>query len=157
MTRGHPPHVAIGEAEDKARARGVMVFALEPVKDLPFHFVICDKDCISFVRVRRLKYPGYEVGAIEQSCRNDIAALRAIPVTGEIFRELWVRGPDRHWYRYLVLPGSVEALEDEDEPDDTNRKEGGAVPLSPLLTASPPSAITDPGICDHTLPARATR
>jgi len=131
VTRGHPPHVAIGEAEHKARARGLMVFALEPEGDLPFHFVICDRDCISLVRVRRLKYPGYGVGAIEASCKNDIALLRAIPVTPEIFRELWVRGPDRHWYRYLVLPGSIEVLEDEDDTGDKYRQEGGAVPPSP--------------------------
>ena len=117
MTRGHPPHVAIGEAERKARAEGVMVFALEPKGDLPFHFVICDRDCISLVRVRRLKYPGYGVAAIEQSCKNDIAALRAIPMTPEIFGELWVRGPDRHWHRYLILPESIEALENEHNDD----------------------------------------
>ena len=118
MTRGHPPHVAIGEAERKARMEGVMVFALEPEGDLPFHFVICDRDCISLVRVRRLKYPGYGVAAIEHSCKNDIAALRAVSVTPEIFRELWVRGPDRHWYRYLVLKDRIEALEDgHDDPD----------------------------------------
>jgi hypothetical protein len=130
MIRGHPPHVAIGEAERKARAKGLMVFAVEPEGDLPVHLVICDRDYISLVRVRRLKYPGYDVPDIEQSCKNDIAALRAIPVTPEIFRELWVRGPDRHWYRYLVLPGSVEILEDDDDTDDNNRQEGGAVPPS---------------------------
>lgn len=130
MTRGHPPYVAIQEAERKAKKRGVMVFAVEPKGDLTFHLVICDRDCISLVRVRRLKYPGYTVAAIETSCKNDIAMLRAIPVTREIFRELWVRGPDRHWYRYLVLPGSLEVLEDEDKPDENDKKEGGAVPPS---------------------------
>jgi hypothetical protein len=119
MTRGHPPSVAINEAELMAKTRGLMVFALEPEGVLPFHFVICDRDCISVVRVRRLKYPGYEVAGIGFSCRNDIAALRAIPVTQEIFRELWVRGPDRCWYRYLVLPGTIEILEERDEPDET--------------------------------------
>jgi len=117
LTRGHPLHVAIGEAGRKARAKGLMVFILEPGGDLPFHFVICDRDCISLVRVRRLKYPGYGVAAIEQSCKNDIAALRAIPMTPEIFRELWVRGPDRHWHRYLILPESIEALENEHNDD----------------------------------------
>ena len=139
ITRGHPPYVAISEAERKAKARGLMVFSLEPGGDLPFHFVICDRDCISLVRVRRLKYPGYTVAEIECSCKNDIAALRAVPVTQEIFRELWVRGPDRHWYRYLVLPGSVEILEDGDEPEDNDRQEGGTIPPSSLLSGSSPS------------------
>jgi len=124
MTRGHPPHVAIGEAERKARARGLMVFSLEPEGDLPFHFVICDRDCISLVRVRRLKYPGYGVAAIEQSCKNDIAALRAIPVTPEIIRELWVRGPDRTWHRYLVLKDTIEARENDEDRQKENNTAG---------------------------------
>jgi len=137
MTRGHPPYVAIQEAERKAKKRGVMVFALEPEGDLTFHLVICDRDCISLVRVRRLKYPGYTVAEIEASCKNDIALLRAIPVTREIFRELWVRGPDRQWYRYLVLPGSLEVLEDDDEPDENDREEGGEVPPSSPSFSNP--------------------
>jgi hypothetical protein len=116
--------VAIGEAERKARARGLMVFALEPEGDLPFHFVICDRDCISLVRVRRLKYPGYGVAAIEQSCKNDIAALRAIPVTPEIIRELWVRGPDRTWHRYLVLKDTIEARENDEDRQKENNTAG---------------------------------
>jgi hypothetical protein len=151
MTRGHPPLVAIGEAERKARAKGLMVFAVEPEGDLPFHLVICDRDCISFVRVRRLKYPGYDVPDIEQSCKNDIAVLQAIPVTPEIFRELWVRGPNRHWYRYLVLPGSVEILEDDDIPD-SDRQDGGAVPPT-----SPPFLCTGMSRCAFTAGAVKTK
>lgn len=128
MTRGHPPYVAISEAERKAKSWDLMVFSLEPEGELPFHFVICDRDCISLVRVRRLKYPGYTVEEIGHSCKNDIAALRSIPVTAEIFRELWVRGTDRHWYRYLVLPDSVEVIEDEDDTDDNDPQDGAAVP-----------------------------
>lgn len=117
MTRGHPPHVAIGEAGRKAKARGWLVLVLEPVGELAFHFITCDRGCVSLVRVRRLKYPGYGTAEIEHSCKNDIAALRSIPVTEEIFRELWVRGPDRHWYRFLVLPDSLVVIEDDDLPD----------------------------------------
>ena len=124
MTRGHPPHVAIGEAERKARAEGLMVVLLEPEGDLPFHFVICDRDCISLVRVRRLKYPGYEIAAIERSCKNDIAALRAVSVTPEIFRELWVRGPGRDWHRYLVLKDTIEALENDEDRQKENNTAG---------------------------------
>jgi len=58
------------------------------------------------------------VEEIGESCKRDIAGLRSITVTEELFRELWVRGPDRHWYRYLVLPESVEAMVSWDEPED---------------------------------------
>jgi hypothetical protein len=141
MSRGHPPYVAISEAERKAKARGLMVFALEPQGDLQFHFVICDVDCISLVRVRRLKYAGYTVAEIECSCKNDIAALRAVRVTQEIFRELWVRGPDRNWYRYLVLPDSVEILDDDEEPEDNDRQQGGTNIPSSLLSGGSSSGI----------------
>ena len=123
MTRGHPPYVAIGEAQRRAKARGLLVLAVEPVGELPFHFVTGDRGCISLVRVRRLKYPGYGIAEIEHSCKNDIAALRSITVTQEIFRELWVRGPDRRWYRYLVQPDWLAIIEDIDEPADV-----GSVP-----------------------------
>jgi len=62
-------------------------------------------------RVRRLKYHGYDAAAIEHSCREDIAMMRALAVPQEIARELWVRGPDRAWHRYCVLPGSVEVID----------------------------------------------
>jgi hypothetical protein len=117
MTRGYRPVIAIGEAKKKAQALGLLVFTLEPGDSLPFHFVICNRECVSLVRVRRLKYPGHDVATIEHSCRNEIEILRVLPVTQEIFRDLWVRGPDREWYRYLVLPGSVELLENRDETD----------------------------------------
>ena len=124
MTRGHPPYVTIGEAERKAKARGLLVLALEPAGELPFHFVTWERSCISLVRVRRLKYPGYGIEEIEHSCKNDIAALRAMNVPVEIFRELQVRGPDRHWYRYIVLPDILVVIEDEDEQADEVRPDG---------------------------------
>jgi len=47
--------------------------------------------------------PGFDV----EKCKE---------VAQEIFRELWVRGPDREWHRYLVLPGSREILDNRDDP-----------------------------------------
>ena len=136
MTRGHQPVVAIGEAKRKAKARGFMLIAVETDGQLPFDFVINDRGCISLVRVRRLRYPRYEIHDIEISCAQEIAQLREIPVTGEIFRELWVRGPDRHWHRYLVLPDAIEFLEDGD--DDSGNS--GEVP-PPSCSRSHPSHL----------------
>ena len=111
MTRGRSPLIAIGEAQRTAQAQGLMVCAPERAGNLPFHFIICERDCISLVRVRRLKYAGYDVAAVEHSCRNDIEVLRAFSVPQEIVRELWARGPDWKWHRYHVLPGSIEILD----------------------------------------------
>ena len=81
---------------------------------MPFDFIACDQGRTSFVRVRRLRYAGYEVADIGFSCRDDIAALRAMPVLPGISLQLHVRGPDRHWHRYLVLPDEIiEAGEPE--------------------------------------------
>jgi len=127
MTRGHPPVVAIDEAKRKAAAQGFTLIAVETDQPLPFDFVINDRGCISLVRIRRLRYPWYEVPDIERSCMQEIAELRSITITEEIFRELWARGPDRHWHRYLVLPGSIEVLDDGDDED----KKNGEVPPPP--------------------------
>jgi len=123
MTRGHPPVVAIGEAKRKAAAQGFTLIAVETDGQLPFDFVINDRGCTSLVRVRRLRYPRYDIPDIGISCAHEIAELRKIQLPEEIFRELWVRGPDRHWHRYLVLPGSIEVLEDGDDKGERgNRK-----------------------------------
>jgi|GEM_PF-715177 hypothetical protein len=169
MTRGHPPHVAIGEAGRKAKARGCLVLVLEPAGELPFHFVTCSGNRISLIRVRRLKYPGFTVEEIEHSCRNDIAALRSVTVTAEIFRELWVRGPDRHWYRYFVQPDSLEVIEDDDVPDivsmddkpdsvkpdgikpDRN-EDGGVKPVTMGVTSGGVSNIGVPAVDADVLP-----
>ncbi len=58
MIRGHPPYVAICEAVVKAEKYGMIALVLEPGQDQPVHFVLCDGLCVSFVRVRRLKYSG---------------------------------------------------------------------------------------------------
>jgi hypothetical protein len=129
MTRGHPPLVAIGEAKRKAAVRGFALIAVETDRPLPFDFVISDRGCISLVHVRRMRYPRFGIPDIERSCAQEIAELRSIPITEEIFRELWVKGPDRHWHRYLVLPESIEVLEDGDDED----KKNGEVPPPPFF------------------------
>ena len=114
MTRGHPPVVAISEARQRAKACGLMTIALDSLEPHPFDFMIFDWGCVSLVRVRRLRYPGFEIPDIARSCAYEIAELREIPVAEEIHRELDVRGPDRAWHRYLVLPDSLESLKDDE-------------------------------------------
>jgi len=107
--------VAIGEARQAAASRGCPVLAVSTGGViLPFDFVVYDQGRIILVRVRRLRYSGYEIADVEFSCRKEIEALRTISVGPEISRQLHVRGPDRHWHRYLVLPDSVEELGKKD-------------------------------------------
>ncbi len=131
MSRGRYPVVAIREAQRKAEALGFVLILVDAGIKLPFDFVISDGGCISLVWVRRLKSATYRVEEIERLCDREIAELRDPGIPDGIDRELWVRGPDRNWHRYLVLPDSVEALEDAEEPQEENgKKDGGEGPGS---------------------------
>jgi hypothetical protein len=114
MTRGHRPFVAIREISGILAARGAMIVSVSPECGLPFDLVTWEGGVITLIRVRRLKYAGYHVDDIEVSCAREIAMLRKVPVMERICRELHVRGPDRHWHRYLVLQDGLEELEAED-------------------------------------------
>ena len=111
MTRGHRPYMAIQETSKIIAARGAIIVAVSPECGLPFDLVTWEGGVITLIRVRRLKYAGYGVEDIAVSCAREIAELRRVPVMERIYRELHVRGPDRHWHRYLVLPDTLEELE----------------------------------------------
>jgi len=113
MTRGHRPVVAIAEAKRSAAARGFLVLSIETNSRLPFDFAIDDRGNISRVRVRRLKYADYDPLRIRDSCRHEIQELRHLQEGEKIHHELWVRGPDRAWHRYLVFPDAVEAIRED--------------------------------------------
>jgi hypothetical protein len=114
MTRGHRPFTAIQETSRIIAARGAVIIAVSPECGLPFDLVTWEGGVITLIRVRRLKYTGYSVEDIAVSCAREIAELHRVPVMERIYRELHVRGPDRHWHRYLVLPDRLEELDDID-------------------------------------------
>jgi len=120
MTRGYKPVVAIGEAQRKAATWGFTLIMLATERKLPFDFVINDRGCTSLVRVRRLKYAQYLIPEIMRLCAQEIKELRELTIPDGIYRELWVRGPDRTWHRYLVLEDGIEPLENEDTRQDEN-------------------------------------
>ena len=111
MTRGYKPVVAIGEAKRKAVVWGFTLIELVTTAKLPFDFVIDDRGCPSLVRIRRLKYSQFGIPEIKRSCVQEIKELRALRLPEGIYRELWVRGPDRRWHRYLILDEQIEILE----------------------------------------------
>ena len=110
MTRGYRPVVAINEAQQEAKGRGCLVTAVSTGSMLPFDFVIYDRGRIRLVRIRRLRYAEYEIADIAFTCREEIAALRAMPVSPDISRELHVRGPERYWHHYRVLQDRIEEV-----------------------------------------------
>jgi len=70
-----------------------------------------DEGQITLVRVRRLRYAHYGLPDIAVSCEREILELHGLPVSYDTSRELWVRGPDRHWHRYVILQDRIEALD----------------------------------------------
>jgi len=134
MTRGYKPVVAIGEAQRKATAWGFALIMLATEAKLPFDFVINDRGCTSLVRVRRLKYAQYSIPEILRLCAQEIKELRELKIPDGIFRELWVRGPDRTWHRYLVLADGIEPLENEDNRQEENDL-SGILPVQQQLVA----------------------
>jgi len=120
MTRGYKPVVAIGEAQRKAIVWGFVLIGLVTEAKLPFDFVINDRGRTTLVRVRRLKYSSYGIADIMKLCGQEIKELRELRIPDGIYRELWVRGPDRTWHRYLVLAESIEALENDENQQEEN-------------------------------------
>lgn len=108
MTRGYPPWVAIEEAMHYAERLGYLVSGVNS-RTLPCNFMAIDEGQITLVRVRRIRYAHYGLPDIAVSCKREILELQGIPVSDDTRRELWVRGPDRHWY--VIFPDRVEALD----------------------------------------------
>ena len=124
MTRGYRPVVAIGEAQRKATAWGFMLIELVTEAKLPFDFVVNIHGRTSLIRIRRLKYSQYGISDILKSCAQEIKELRELRIPDGILRELWVRGPERTWHRYLVLAESIEALKTEENRLEENGSAG---------------------------------
>ncbi|MDD1718591.1 MAG: hypothetical protein LUQ25_00900 [Methanoregulaceae archaeon] len=107
MTRGHPAVRAVEEAIGYAERNGWRVITVG-AGQLPCDFMAIDGDRITLVKVRRVRYRGED---ISRSCGQEIEDLRAAVFPAG--RELWVRGPDRTWYRYAVLQDQVVRVREE--------------------------------------------
>ena len=110
MTRGYPPWVAIEEAMHYAERLGYLVSGVNS-RTLPCNFMAIDEGQITLVRVRRIRYAHYGLPDIAVSCKREILEHQGIPVSDDTGRELWVRGPDRHWHRYAIFPDRIETVE----------------------------------------------
>jgi hypothetical protein len=103
--------MAITDAMLHASAQGSLVVRVE-TPGFPCDFLAIRDGRLTIVRVRRIKCGRYSPGEIGASCRQEIAALRKLHLAGDVTRELWVRGPDRHWHRYQVRPDQLESGDD---------------------------------------------
>ena len=94
-----------------ASTHGFLVARVE-TPGFPWDFLAIRDGRLALVRVRRIKYGRYTPGEIAASCREEIAAVRGVPLAGDTAGELWVRGTDRRWHRYRVLPDRLESGDD---------------------------------------------
>ena len=118
------PVVAIGEAQRMATAWGLMLIELVTEAKLPFDFVVSIHGSTSLIRIRRLKYSQYGISDILRSCAQEIRELQELNIPDGIYRELWVRGPERTWHRYLVLAKSIEAIGNNEDRLQGNNPAG---------------------------------
>lgn len=102
--------VAIAEAMHYAERIGFSVIGVNAAW-LPCDFMAISEGTITLVRVRRLRYGRYGLPDIMASCTQEILELRSTPVSEDTGRELWVRGPDRHWHRYTIYTDRIESVE----------------------------------------------
>jgi hypothetical protein len=110
MTRGIRPVAGIAEAKRLATAWGCTLVEIGMEAQVPFDFGIQYNGSTSLVRVRRLKNHGYRSDLIGRSCADQIREFRDLVIPQGVSRELWVRGPERAWHRYRVLPETVEEI-----------------------------------------------
>lgn len=116
MARGLRPIVAIGEAKRMATAWGFILIEIRMEVTTRFDFAVSDNGITSLVRVRRLKYNAYRIESIRESCAEQIRELRELALPEGIVRELWVRGTERTWHRYRILPETIEEVKDVPHP-----------------------------------------
>ena len=109
MTRGRLPVRAWKEADPIAEKRGVVQhYQREPCRICDF--TIMSPGIVTHVRIkcmRRLCCSAEEMG---RSLATEIAALRIIPSSREISRELWLCSPRYAWRFFRVLDNSLAEL-----------------------------------------------
>jgi hypothetical protein len=145
MTRGLRPFVAIAEAQRRAASWGFVVSGLVMNPGSRFDFTFHDQGRISLVRVRRLKYPFYGTESIERNCAHQIKEFREQVVPEGVCRELWVRGPERSWHRYRILPETIEEVKDIPAWEGSITPPEAPIPKPESLITTPGSSISTPG------------
>jgi hypothetical protein len=106
MTRGRPPWQAIREARAIAETLGAVIEGSGlkgPSADLT---IFCAHVTI-FVRVRRTRSHINSILDIADKYKDDLIRLRAIPLTGVVLRELWVRSPKGDWQYFRILKDGI--------------------------------------------------
>jgi len=101
------PFVAIREAKRRAAIWGFAVADVVSDGDLPYDFIAMKDGITSFVRIRRIRDSWFDSKRIQDRCRKEIAAFRAMKQQPGLIFELWIRGFARAFHRYRILPDTI--------------------------------------------------
>jgi len=111
------PLAAIREAKRRAAIWGFSVIGIHSKDPLPYDFAAMKDGITSLVRVRRISDSWFNIRIIEVRCRKQIAEFRAMNQQQGLIFEIWVRGYARAFYRYRVLPDTIEEIGTVLEPE----------------------------------------
>ena len=115
--RPKKPVAAIREAKRRAVIWGFSVADVTSQDNLPYDFVAIKEGITSFVCVRRVKSSWFNRDMITRRCKKQIDACRSMNLQQGLIFELWVRGYARAFYRYRVLPDTIEETGTVLEPE----------------------------------------
>lgn len=111
------PVAAIREAKRRAVIWGFAVADVISEDGLPYDFVAMKDGITSFVCVRRVNSSWFNIEMIKTRCRKQVDAFRSMNMEQGLIFEIWVRGYARAFYRYRVLPDTIEEIGTVLEPE----------------------------------------
>jgi hypothetical protein len=106
MTRGRKPLIALDQAEEIGRKRGLVLPTPGKREDY-FDLVLCENQLTVFVRIKRSITHLSDPRDILAMYRREIIRLRKVPLTPVISRELWVRSPRGSWQFFRILADRI--------------------------------------------------
>ena len=106
MTRGRPPRQAIREAKSIAETLGAVIEGSGLKASFADLTIFCTHVTI-YVRIRRTRSHISSILDIADKYKDDLMRLRAIPLTGVVLRELWVRSPNASWQYFRILKDGI--------------------------------------------------
>jgi len=118
MTRGRPPRQATREAMAIAEKLGTVREGSNLKGSSADLSIFCTHVTI-FVRVRRTRSHINGILDIAGKYKDDLMRLRAIPLTGVVLRELWVRSPNANWQYFRILDDGIMEIHNSGTFDRT--------------------------------------
>jgi len=107
MTRGPVSEQAIEWALPLAHLRGTVYFFRKD-RECPCDFQIVNSREVVFVRVRWTRCLHRPVPDLETDCHEHVLRLRAVPVSPQVCRELWICSRRGTWRFFRITETGME-------------------------------------------------